>query len=134
MPTTPEGKAKSRRNAIKHGLRATDELFLAHLRPRERSILESLRDSLHQEYNPRTPHEKLLVDRIAIQHLRLFRLYRLEYDATWLGTRAGVLQYLDRFSRYDASVERGLRSLHNRLRALYAQRGDLSLNLFSVKE
>jgi len=134
MPTTPEGKAKSRRNAIKHGLRATDELFLAHLRPRERSILESLRDSLHQEYNPRTPHEKLLVDRIAIQHLRLFRLYRLEYDATRRSARQSVLPYLDRFSRYDASVERGLRSLHNRLRALYAQRGDHSLNSFSTKE
>jgi hypothetical protein len=27
-----------------------------------------------------------------------------------------------------------LRSLHNRLRALYAQRGDHSLNSFSTKE
>jgi hypothetical protein len=134
MPTTPEGKAKSRMNALKHGLRATDELFLAHLKTRERSILKNLRASLHEEYNPRTTHEKLLVDRIAIQHLRLFRLYRLEYDATCLSARAGILPYLDRFSRYDSSIERGLRSLHNRLRALYAQRGDHSLNSFSAKE
>ena len=134
MPTTPEGKAKSRMNALKHGLRATDDLFLAHLRPRERSVLESLRASLHEEYNPRTTHEKLLVDRMAIQHLRLFRLYRLEYDATRRSARQSVLPYLDRFSRYDSAVERGLRALHNRLRALYAQRGDLSLNSFSAKE
>jgi hypothetical protein len=134
MPTTPEGKAKSRMNALKHGLRATDELFLAHLRPHERSVLEALRASLHEEYNPLTPHEKLLVDRIAIQHLRLFRLYRLEYDATRQSPHESIIPHLDRFSRYDSSVERGLRALHNRLRALYAQRGDLSLNSFSAKE
>ncbi|MCX6600865.1 MAG: hypothetical protein NT025_04815 [bacterium] len=121
-------------NALKHGLRATDELFLAHLRPRERAIFENLRASLHEDYKPLTPHERLLVDRIAIQHLRLFRLYRIEYDTIRHSGRASALRHLDRFSRYDASVERGLRSLHNRLRALYAQRGDLSLNSFSAKE
>ena len=134
MPTTPEGKAKSRMNALKHGLRATDDLFLAHLPPRERSVLESLRVSLHEEYNPRTTHEKLLVDRMAIQHLRLFRLYRLEYDATRRSARQSVIPYLDRFSRYDSAVERGLRALHNRLCALYAQRHDHSLNFLSAKE
>ena len=134
MPTTPEGKAKSRMNALKHGLRATDELFLVHLRPRERAVFESLRASLHEEYNPRTTHEKLLVDRIAIQHLRLFRLYRLEYDAARRTAGESVIRHLDRFSRYDSSVERGLRALHNRLSTLYAQRCDHSLNLFSVKE
>jgi hypothetical protein len=121
-------------NALKHGLRATDELFVAHLRPRERSVLESLRASLQKEYNPQTFHEKLLVDRIAIQHLRLFRLYRLEYDATRRSARESVLPHLDRFSRYDSAVERGLRALHNRLCTLYFQRHDYSLNFLRTKE
>ena len=81
MASTPEGKAVSRMNALKHGLRATDELFLAHLRPDERAILDELRDSFHTQYLPQTDHEKLIVDRIAIQYFRLFRLYKLEYLA-----------------------------------------------------
>jgi hypothetical protein len=133
MPTTPEGKAKSRMNAMKHGLRATDDLFLAHLRPRERAILESLRTSLHQEYDPQTSHEKLLVDRIAIQHPRLFRLYRLEHDAFRGNAGDKIVPHLDRFSRYDSCVERSLRKLHNHLRTLYNQRCNHSLNLLSDK-
>jgi hypothetical protein len=139
MATTPEGKAKSRMNAMKHGLRATDELFLACLTRRERDVFESFRASLHGEYSPRTPHEKLLVDRIVIQHFRLFRLYRLEDIATRHSSRAplsreSIIPHLDRFSRYDWRIERGLRVLHNRLRSLYQQRGDHSLNFFSAKE
>ena len=134
MPTTPEGKAKSRMNAMKHGLRATDELFLACLTRRERDLFESFRASLHGEYSPRTPHEKLLVDRIVIQHFRLFRLYRLEYDDASHSARESIIPHLDRFSRYDCRIERGLRVLHNRLYSLYMQRGDHSLNFFSAKE
>jgi hypothetical protein len=126
-------------NALKHGLRATDELFLAHLRPHEREVFERFRASLSAEYNPQTPHEKLLVDRIVIQHFRLFRLYRLEYLASGHSLRAplahhSIIPHLDRFSRYDWRIEKQLRILHNRLRALYSMRGDHSLNFFSAKE
>jgi hypothetical protein len=134
MPSTPSGKAKSRMNALKHGLRATDELFFAHLPQQERRILKRLRASFHDEYNPRTPHEKLLVDQIAIQHLRLFRLYHWECEALCRRNRQTVLPHLDRFSRYDAAVERRLRALHNRLCNLYFQRHDYSLNFIGVKE
>ncbi|MBU1983284.1 hypothetical protein KJ815_02625 [bacterium] len=126
-------------NALKHGLRATDELFLAHLAPREREVFENFRESFHNEYRPQTDHEKLLVDRIAIQHFRLFRLYRLEYLAenqsiTTPLAPESVIQHLDRFSRYDWRMERQLRILHNRLRSLYSRRGDTSLNFFAAKE
>ncbi len=139
MPTTPEGKARSRLNAFKHGLRATDELFLQHLSPAERDTFRSVRDSFHSDYRPVTDYEKLLVDRIAIQHFRLFRLYRLEYLAAnqcgrRLLTRESIIPHLDRFSRYDWRIERQLRILHNRLRSLYLRRGDSSLNLFAAKE
>jgi len=126
-------------NAIKHGLRATDELFLAHLKRAERKAFEKFRESLHGEYNPQTDHEKLLVDRIAIQHLRLFRLYRLEYlaeneSADVILSHESVIKHLDRFSRYDWRIERQLRILHNRLCTLFIRRGDYSLSTFRTNE
>jgi len=134
-------------NAMKHGLRATDELFVAHLKRRERAAFEEFRASLHNEYRPQTEHEKLLVDRIAIEHFRLFRLYRLEDAALSetltavsaarkqpFGTSSSVVPHLDRFSRYDWRIERQLRMLQNRLRMLYYARGDSSLNFFLSNE
>lgn len=139
MPTTPEGKNRSRMNAFKHGLRATDELFLAHLPHREQDAFQNFRQTLYRAYRPVTDHEKLIVDRIAIQHFRLYKLYRLENLACERSTRAplsreSIIPHLDRFSRYDWRIERQLRILHNRLRALYFRRGDMSLNSFAVKE
>jgi hypothetical protein len=139
MPKTPSGKARSRMNAFKHGLRATDEFFLAHLQARERRSFRNFRESLYGEYKPVTDHEKLLVDRIAIQHFRLYRLYHLEYLAGSQSTRAplardSILPHLDRFSRYDSRLERQLRILHNRVRSLQISRGDSSLSLFVSKE
>jgi hypothetical protein len=138
-PKTTKGKARSRMNAFKHGLRATDELFLAHLEPHERRVLEDLRARLHEEYHPQTTHEKLLMDQIIIQNLRLYRLYDLEYRAatlSWadpLGNKS-IFFHLDRLSRYDERILRQLRALQNRLRTLYCRREDYSLNSFSPRE
>jgi hypothetical protein len=140
MSKTPHGKAKSRGNALKHGLSATDDLFLIHLKPREREAFDGFRQVLRAEYRPVTDHEKLLVDRIAIQHFRLYRLYQLEYLAanpsskTASTIRESIIPHLDRFSRYDWRIERQLRVLHNRLQSLYLARGKNSLNFFTTKE
>ena len=139
MPSTPQGKARSRMNSFKHGLRATDELFLVHLKRHEKKVFKDFRQALHKEYNPQTENEKLLVDRITIQHFRLFRLYNLEYLATNQSKRTplareSIIPHLDRFSRYDSRIERQLRVLHNRLKALYISRQDFSLTSFSVKD
>lgn len=152
MPNTPHGKAHSRMNAFKHGLSATDDLFVAHLRHRERAIFEELRSSLHREYNPQTDQEKLLVDRIAIQYFRLFRLYRLEDTAVRetlaavsaperakdhnrpIGSTASIIPHLDRFARYDWRIGRQIFNLHNHLGTLYIHRGDYKFKVFITKE
>jgi hypothetical protein len=126
-------------NAFKHGLRATDELFLIHLNRRERAVFAGLQESLHKDYKPQTTQEKLIVDRLAVEHFRLYRLYDLEYLATSRSrdkplTKESIIPHLDRFSRYDWRLERQLRILHNRLRSLYTKRGDFSLTLYSQKE
>lgn len=138
-PKTTIGKARSRMNAVKHGLRATDELFLVHLKRHERAVFEDLRARLHDEYDPQTVHEKLLVDQIAIQHFRQFRLYDLEYLASSKSrndplARESILSHLDRLSRYDSRISRQLRALQNRLKSLYWKRDDTSVTFFNPKE
>ncbi len=120
-------------NALKHGLRATDEIFLAHLKPKERAIFKKTRDSLHNHYNPQTEPEQEIVDRITIQHFRLYRLYNLE-NLTFSKDTTKAASNLDRFTRYDWRIERQLRILHNRLRSLYISRGDFSLSHMSRNE
>lgn len=138
-PRSPSGKDASRQNAFKHGLRATDELFLRYLDDNERRVLLDMRSRLRAEYEPVTEQEKLLVDRIAVQHVRLFRLYRLEIIAQNKClddplAPASVLPHLDRISNYDSRVERQLRILHNKLVSLYCQRYNSSLNQLSSKD
>ena len=138
-PRTKKGKARSRMNAFEHGLRATDELFLVHLDPHDRAVFEDFRARLHGEYKPCTVHEQLLVDEIAIQHFRLYRLYDLECVATARSRKnplagASILTHLDRLSRYDARISRQLRALQNRLKSLYLKRSDSSISFFNPKE
>jgi len=130
----PPSRERSRMNALKHGLRATDEIFIAHLKPAERATFDEFRTSLHESYAPQTYLEKLLVDQIAIQHFRQLRLYRLEdaalrksLAAVATGRRpfddaSSVVPHLERFSRYDWRIERQLTILLDKLRQAYVIR------------
>lgn len=138
-PKTVLGKQRSRMNAIKHGLRSTDGLFIAHLSCHEREILKEVRQTLHTDYDPQTSPEKFLVDRIAIQYLRLFRLYRLEHAAAKKTFevpfgKESIIPHLDRLSRYDWRVERQLRILHNRLRGHFCERRNFTLNHYDPQD
>lgn len=64
-PTTPEGKARSSQNAVKHGLTARRSVIT--IGDGEESIeeYERLLSALQQEFNPETAYERLCVDRIA---------------------------------------------------------------------
>jgi len=66
MAKTPHGKERSRMNAFKHGLRATDDLFLAHLQLRESIIPHWDRFSRHDWRSER---------QLRILHNRLRSLY-----------------------------------------------------------
>lgn len=118
-PTSPDGKSAARLNSFKHGLDATDEIFMSRLQSSERSAYRKIRRTLYKFYSPNTSYETLLVDRMAIQHLRMLRLYRLESEAmdviTFPNNRGSIIPHLDRFSRYDVRIEKQLRILHNRV-------------------
>jgi hypothetical protein len=69
-PKTPEGKARSSRNALRHGLTA-EVLALPGEDPEEIQTLKDLFTSAHQ---PKTPDECELVEQLTLTTLRLGRL------------------------------------------------------------
>ena len=98
-----------------------------------------MRRALHADYDPQTSPEKFLVDRLAIQYLRLFRLYHLEQNAAKQSldtplAKESVIHHLDRLSRYDWRIERQLRILHNRLYDHFSQRRNHSLTYYDPKD
>jgi hypothetical protein len=138
-PKSPSGKRQSSLNAVTHGFHATDDIFVSSLNPTQRAAYRKIRRGLYRFYDPETVYEKLLVDRMAVQHLRMLRLYRLESISLDslpinLGNDRAMFPHLDRFSRYDVRLERQLRILHNRLLSLRNQRESKLLRSFPIKE
>ena len=76
-PNTPEGKARSARNALKHGLRARDFVLLPEEDPQEwrQHVLD-----LEQGYGPVDATERKLVDAIAVAMWKEIRADRFEAE------------------------------------------------------
>jgi len=77
-PRTEEGKARSRLNALKHGLLATEAANFGVEGEAARKTFEDLSDRLEDYYWPRGPIEEILVQKIAIATWRLKRAMRFE--------------------------------------------------------
>src|SRR4051794_16422397 len=73
-PKTPEGKAATRLNALKHGLLSRETL----LPGEDEEALRELGERLRDELQPVGELENLLVDRIIASYWRLSRLGRVE--------------------------------------------------------
>ena len=76
-PNTPEGKARSSRNALKHGLRARDFVLLPEEDPQEWS--QHVQD-LEHGYRPVDATERKLVDAIAVAMWKEIRADRFEAE------------------------------------------------------
>jgi hypothetical protein len=74
-PTTPEGKVRAARNALKHGLTAIKHLVLG---DEDESALEALTRSLLDEIGPTSAVEARLVQRLAAAFWKGERAERLE--------------------------------------------------------
>jgi len=88
-PTSPEGKARSARNAEKHGM-YTNAVLLHHESAED---FAALRDEYYTQFAPTTRAESDLVDRLIAATWRLRRLTALEsaaMDHTIDAQRAGV--------------------------------------------
>src|SRR5438128_10219859 len=73
-PTTPEGKAAVRLNALRHGLRART-VVLPGVRPEE---FQQLCDDLEAEWQPESRTEQFYVEQMAISQWKLNRMQMAE--------------------------------------------------------
>jgi len=125
-PRTPEGKSKSSKNALKHGLTAA-QLVLPTESPEE---YDEHAAQLRDEHDPSTPTEHLLVDQLITASWRLRRARIIE--TTYYQQRATELarypddpphmittifrlcsETLDSLARREARIERSFyRALH----------------------
>ncbi len=133
-PATPEGKARSSMNALKHGLATADHLLLE---GEDRAAYEELLANLLEENEPGTELEGQLVRRLASALWRQHRADRLEAKLfAWADTpkmfHAGKYLPLDaeanfdlaRFAalqRYHAALSREVSRLLRELRLLKAE-------------
>jgi hypothetical protein len=118
-PKTPQGKAASSRNALRHGL-ASDRLVVF---PNERQEdLDQLAQAITSEFKPHGDTETYFVERMINARWKLLRLQRLEaeaYDSIFeaedasenpdhdiFDVLASPNNLLDKFERYTANAER----------------------------
>ncbi|NQY74198.1 MAG: hypothetical protein HRT90_05480 [Candidatus Margulisbacteria bacterium] len=86
---TVEGKQKIRFNARKHGILAN---ILANY---ENEFHQNYVDHLFDEFKPQNTLEELLVERIAIHYLKLFRLSKAEGEHIRFSLKEKVLDFSD---------------------------------------
>jgi hypothetical protein len=74
-PVTPEGKARSSKNALKHGLTTPEHILLE---GEDEAAFTALHESLIEENEPESPTEIQLVHRLAVTFWKQARADRLE--------------------------------------------------------
>ncbi len=98
-PKTPEGKARSSRNSLRHGLLARAVLLEGEHRARFDELVELLNSSLR----PKTELDHLFIGKMAAAHWRQLRIWALEREGNQsLGDREMRLdrQFFRTLDRY----------------------------------
>lgn len=98
-PRTPEGKMRSRLNALRHGILAK-AAFNATIEGEERRAeFDELVAGLAQEYQPRTMTEHMTVQQLAGCYWKLAKVWTYETEAAWR-TNHGTHVPLEDFEQY----------------------------------
>jgi hypothetical protein len=128
---TPEGKAVSRLNSLRHGLRART-VVLPGEDPEE---FRRLCDDLEAEWQPRTCTEQFYLEQMAILHWKLTRmevgearLYKDQHDAET------ELPLLDRLWKAQHSQERAYARAQRELERLQKQEAEPSGWVFRLRD
>ena len=115
-PRTPEGKAISSANSLKHGL-ASGRLVIP---GEDREDFEALLNDLVAEHAPATPTEEMLVQQMAQSWWLMHRAIRIQNQAfmeTWCDMKKLAL-----FLRYQTTYERAFYRALNSLKKLQKER------------
>jgi hypothetical protein len=127
-PRTPEGKARSSRNALKHGRYASPITAVAPATRTERDVYQRLMADFVDRFQPRDPIEQMLLERLALAYLRTLRASYAESGAAHSLFKSADLGFADTIPNtfraildYDAAAER---SVLRTLRELRLHRRD----------
>src|SRR5271165_2954322 len=114
-PVTDEGKAKSSLNRLSHGLTSNVNI-VADENPAE---FQALLYDLATEYDPATPTEQILVEKMALNQWLSLRAFRLQgeafLDLKLMSDSFGIPKNLGLLIRYQTSAERTFHKAHNEL-------------------
>jgi hypothetical protein len=114
-PKSPEGKAKSCLNRLSHGL-TSNATIVPGEDPEE--FIDLLTD-LIGEYDPATPTEQILVEKMAMNQWLSLRGFRLQgeafLDLKLVSDSFGIPKTLGLLIRYQTSAERTFHRAHNEL-------------------
>src|SRR5437870_498208 len=120
-PSTPEGKAAVRLNALRHGLRAHTVVL-----PGEKpEAFQQLCDDLEAESQPQTRTEQLYVEQMAVSQWKLRRMEIAE--ASLLVQKFGAknqIPLLDRLWKAEARLERSFARAQHELERIQKGRPD----------
>ena len=94
-PKTPQGKARSRMNALKHGLLAHETLVTGICLQESADELEALRRRFFAHCAPVGPIEEMLVEQIVSCHWRKRRVLRAESGEVAVSVDGGMWQRTD---------------------------------------
>jgi hypothetical protein len=83
-PRTPEGKAVSRLNALKHGFFAHDVVSSKLDGPGRAEEFNAILDALLEDFDPQSARERMLVEEVAACCWRIRRLLRYECRESWV--------------------------------------------------
>lgn len=118
-PRTEQGKERSRRNAVKHGLVA--RTLLIALATEDREAFESVLDGLRESYQPSSYEERQLVELAAAEWWRLAQAARLELG-NFAPNDIFSCAVPDRLSRYYTAAWRRYTQILERLQKIKALR------------
>jgi len=91
-PKTPGGKAVSKMNALKYGIRAKQTVVQGHKIKESLGEFQELCQEFHQNYAPVSPVEEMLVDQIVDLIWRLRRVQKAETAEIALQADAQILK------------------------------------------
>ena len=111
-PATPEGKAASSQNAVKHGLRARE----LHLTPEEQDDYLEIYDSYMLHFAPNSPLEALLARKCATAEFLLARAQAIQHALVDLQAAVSIDDLDHTFPGIDATgvLAGGFQTLNDR--------------------